>query len=84
MATANSGAGPSDDASADKRGARLAQLAAKGLDRRPIDADGWRYADVDECRCDLATDGSCTSLPAVDQPRLGEEPQPMLPGLEGC
>ncbi len=85
MATANSGAHSSDEANADKPGARLAQPTTNGLARRSIEADGWCYAQTDECRCDRACDGSRCALPlASDQPRLGEEPQPMLPGLEEC
>jgi hypothetical protein len=82
MATANVSSDSSDGARANE--ARVHPTGTGHCPAGAITASGCCEA-VYEGRRDLLLDRSEIGAPqGLDQARLGEEPQPMLPGLEGC
>lgn len=84
MASANARSDSSDVAGANQSRACPPPAKATAPDRGAIDTSGcWRA--VYEPRRDLLLDRCQLTPPSgLDQARLGEEPHPMLPGLEGC
>ena len=83
MASANVCTDSCDGAGANQPRACLPAVKATAPDRRAIDKRGCR-GPVFGPRRDVLLDRSrLAPPPGLDQARLGEELQPMLPGLEG-
>lgn len=84
MASANVSSDSSEGAAPTKPRACPPPVKAAASDRRATEVSGCRRPVFEPPR-DLLLDRSALAAPAgLDQATLGDEPQPMLPGLEGC